>query len=60
MRCACGNEMKAGLRSTVMVQKARGLVLSDAIRDEPRSGDTYVCPVCRDQGTSVKPESRRL
>ncbi|MDO8357289.1 MAG: hypothetical protein Q7U76_12940 [Nitrospirota bacterium] len=55
MRCACGNEMKAGLRSTVLVQKAKGMVLCDADRDQVKSGDTYVCLVCIDRGNHSAP-----
>ena len=59
MQCArCPSELKAGLKQSVVVQKSMGLVLSDAIRDETRAGDTYVCPVCQDRERSAKPVTR--
>jgi hypothetical protein len=51
MTCTrCGATMKAGIRSTVLVQKAVGLVaLESADRDEVRPGDSYYCPACQEE-----------
>lgn len=56
MKCSqCSSQLKAGMSQSVVVQKSMGLVMSDALRDEPRSGDTYVCPVCKDRSKRATP-----
>jgi len=55
MHCTrCGAEIKAGLRPRTMIQKAAGLVLCDADRDEVRPGDVWSeqCPDCEDERES--------
>ena len=52
MHChGCGVEIKAGLRPTVVVQKAMGLMLNTADRDELRSGDSrpLFCSACQER-----------